>query len=114
MSPKWEAIAASECEGFMATRSLVVMIAPALLLLFASGTAYAQPPSVSAVRNEVTSDFKYIVNNAFLDAEDVVTSQLYVTSPDSALRSPRFYLVLSGAGAVRLHWTRRCAVTWAA
>jgi len=35
-----------------------------------------------------------------LDAEDVVTSPLYVASPDSALRSPKFYLVLLGAGAI--------------
>jgi len=48
----------------------------------------------------VTSDFKYLVNNVFMDAEDVVTSPLYVTSPDSALRSPKFYLMVAGAGAI--------------
>jgi membrane-associated phospholipid phosphatase len=76
------------------------LLAPIFLLLFASGSANAQPPSASAVGNEVTSDFKYLINNIVLDAEDVVTAPLYVASPDSALRSPKFYLVLAGAGAI--------------
>jgi membrane-associated phospholipid phosphatase len=84
----------------MAKRSSIGLLAPVLLLLLASGPANAQLPSASAVGNEVTSDFKYLVNNTVLDAEDVFTSPLYVASPDSALRSPRFYLVLAGAGAI--------------
>ena len=84
----------------LAKGSSVGLLVPVFLLLFASGPANAQVPSASAVGDEVTSDFKYVVNNALLDAEDVVTSPLYVASPDSALRSPRFYLVLAGAGAI--------------
>ncbi len=81
-------------------RSSIGLLAPVFLLLFASGLANAQPPSVSAVGNELTSDFKYLVNNTLLDAEDAFTSPLYVAAPDSALRSPKFYLVLAGAGAI--------------
>jgi membrane-associated phospholipid phosphatase len=84
----------------LAKGSSVGLLAPVFLLFFASGAANAQVPSASAIGSEVTSDFKYVVNNTLLDAEDVVTSPLYVASPDSALRSPRFYLVLAGAGAV--------------
>jgi membrane-associated phospholipid phosphatase len=52
------------------------------------------------VGGELISDFKYVTNNALLDLEDVATSPLYVASPDSPLRSPKFYLVLVGAGAL--------------
>ena len=83
----------------MAKRRSVGLLAPVFLLFLASGPANAQP-SASAVGSEVTSDFKYLVNNTLLDAEDVVTSPLYVASSNSALRSPRFYLVLAGAGAL--------------
>ncbi len=69
-------------------------------LIVASGTARAQAPSVSDVGNEVTSDFKYLANNTITDVEDVVTSPLYVASADSPLRTPRFYLVLAGVGAI--------------
>jgi membrane-associated phospholipid phosphatase len=49
---------------------------------------------------EVVSDFKYLTNNALLDAEDIATSPFYVASPDSPLRAPKFYLMLAGAGAL--------------
>src|SRR5579862_1918573 len=85
----------------MPTKSSVAALALALFLLVGSGAALAQaPPSVSAIGNEVTSDFKYLANNFFMDAEDVVTAPLYAMSPDSALGSPKFYLVLAGAGAI--------------
>jgi membrane-associated phospholipid phosphatase len=48
----------------------------------------------------VVSDFKYLANNALLDVKDIATSPLYVASPDSPLRAPKFYLVLAGAGAL--------------
>lgn len=57
----------------------------------------------------MVGDFKYIINNTVLDAEDVVTSPLYVASPNSALYSPKFYLVLAGlgrCGVVLTHWIR--------
>jgi hypothetical protein len=49
--------------------------------------------------DEVTSDFKYMVDNIQMDAVDVVTSPLYIASDHSALRSPTFYLGLVGASA---------------
>jgi membrane-associated phospholipid phosphatase len=84
----------------LSKRSSIGLLAPAFLLLFVGGPANGQPPTASTVGEEVTSDFEYLVNNTLLDAEDVVTSPLYVASPDSALRSPKFYLVLAGAGAI--------------
>jgi membrane-associated phospholipid phosphatase len=84
----------------MAKTSSFCLLAPLLLVVLASGPADAQLSSASKVGNEVTSDFKYLVNNTVLDAEDIVTSPLYIASPDSALRSPKFYLVLAGAGAI--------------
>lgn len=68
-------------------------------LLVVSGPVRAQV-TVGEAGSEIAGDFKYLVNNAQLDLEDVVTSPLYIASPDSALRSPKFYLVLAGAGAL--------------
>jgi membrane-associated phospholipid phosphatase len=85
----------------MATKSSVAVFLPALLFFVASGTANAQQsPSISGLGNDVTSDFKYLANNLIMDGEDVVTSPLYITSPDSPLRSAKFYLVVAAAGAV--------------
>jgi len=50
--------------------------------------------------SEVVSDFKYLTNNALLDAEDIATSPFRVASSDSPFRAPKFYLVLAGAGAL--------------
>jgi hypothetical protein len=63
--------------------------------------------------SEVVSDFKYVTNNALLDAEDIATSPLYVAAPDSPLRAPKFYLVLAGPahyGVAPMLSTRLCAV----
>jgi membrane-associated phospholipid phosphatase len=84
----------------VAKRKLVGLLASVFLLLSARAPAHAQSPTVSAVGNEMISDSKYLVNNTLLDAEDIALSPLYVASPNSALRSPRFYLVLAGAGAI--------------
>lgn len=84
----------------MAKGSLIGLLSPVLLLMFASSPATAQPPTAAAIGIEVTSDLKYLANNTGWDAEDIATSPLYVASPDSALRSPKFYLVLAGAGAI--------------
>jgi membrane-associated phospholipid phosphatase len=48
----------------------------------------------------VVSDFKYVTNNALLDVVDIATSPLYIAAPNSPLRTPKFYLVLAGAGAL--------------
>jgi membrane-associated phospholipid phosphatase len=63
-------------------------------------TFFAQKALAAGTGSEVVSDFKYVANNALLDAEDIATSPLYIASPDSPLRSPKFYLVLAGAGAL--------------
>jgi hypothetical protein len=41
-------------------------------------------------------DVRYLVDNAQLDFEDMVTVPLHVASESSVLRSPRFYLTLAG------------------
>lgn len=55
----------------------------------------ANPSLVHAARaanmgRELVAGFKYITNNALLDVEDIATSPLYVASPDSPLRAPKF------------------------
>ncbi len=61
---------------------------------------FAPPASAADIGGDLVSDFKYLTNNALLDAEDIATSPLYAASPDSPFRSHRFYLVLAGAGAL--------------
>ncbi|MBV8362638.1 MAG: phosphatase PAP2 family protein [Deltaproteobacteria bacterium] len=75
-------------------------IALPFLVLFVFRTTSAQAALPATLGGEVVSDFKYLTNNALLDTEDILTSPLYIASPDSALRSPKFYLVLAGAGAL--------------
>jgi membrane-associated phospholipid phosphatase len=72
----------------------------ALSLVTSPATSFAQTSSHASKGGEIVSDFKYITNNALLDAEDIATAPFYVASPDSPLRSPKFYLVLVGAGAL--------------
>ena len=71
-----------------------------LSVLMASSTSFAQTTRTASMGSEVVSDFKYLTNNALLDAEDIATSPLYVASPDSPFRAPNFYLALAGAGAL--------------
>jgi hypothetical protein len=85
----------------MPTKSSVAVFLSALLLFVGWGTVSAQQSlSLSGSGSEITSDFKYLTDNVIMDGEDVITSPLYVASPDSPLRSPKFYLVLAAAGAV--------------
>ncbi len=71
-----------------------------LSVLMASSTSFAQTARTASMGGEVVSDFKYLANNALLDAEDIATSPLYIASPDSPFFAPKFYLVLAGAGAL--------------
>lgn len=86
----------------------------ACLLLLAIGTAKAaQAQSLANIGRAVTSDFKYLVDNTVMDREDIVTSPVYAASPDSALRSPRFYLAIAGwvaSGAAHSRSIKPCAV----
>jgi membrane-associated phospholipid phosphatase len=84
----------------MSTHRSVWLIVLPLQLFIVRGIANAQPRRARRVGDELLSDIQYLGNNALWDAEDVVTSPLYVASPNSPLRSPRFYLVLAGAGAL--------------
>ncbi len=78
---------------------LIIHLFAIVGFLAVPGRAWTQV-SMSQAGSEISGDFKYLVNNTQLDLEDIVTSPLYVASPDSALRSPKFYLVLGGAGAL--------------
>jgi hypothetical protein len=49
---------------------------------------------------ELTSDFKYLANNFEADGEDFVTAPLHLEAAGAMLTSPRFYLIVGGAGAV--------------
>jgi membrane-associated phospholipid phosphatase len=73
--------------------------APALLLLLggAVNVDAAASPSIGRMAGD---DFTYLVDNVPLDAQDIVTAPLHVTSEDSVLRSPRFYLAVAGVGAL--------------
>jgi len=84
----------------MATSWKVWTIAAPLAVLVMSGQAAAQRGHLAGLGANVVSDFKYLTNNLLLDTQDIITSPLYVASPDSALRSPKFYLVLAGGGAL--------------
>jgi membrane-associated phospholipid phosphatase len=84
----------------MATSYKIWTVAVLLSVRLVSRTAVAQTGHVAALGGEVVSDFKYLTNNALLDSEDIITSPRYATLPDSALRSPKFYLVLASAGAL--------------
>lgn len=75
-----------------------LLFALAIILTLAQ-RALAQVSAAQA-GSELTSDFGYVVDNVQLDLEDVVTSPLYVASPNSVLRSPKLYLGLGAAGAL--------------
>jgi membrane-associated phospholipid phosphatase len=76
----------------------LIVVGAVLVLLRAAVTA--ESPSAPGLGSMVTGDFKYLVDNVQLDLQDVVTAPLHLTSEDSVLRSPRFYLTLAGVGAV--------------
>lgn len=71
--------------------------------LFAAPAAGAEGQSTSSgftlLTDEVTHDFKYMVDNIQMDAVDVVTSPLHVADDDSVFRQPTFYLAVAGVGA---------------
>jgi membrane-associated phospholipid phosphatase len=60
--------------------------------------AQSSPPTTYA--GEFASDFKYLVNNTADDAIDVVTAPLHIEQASGLVRSPEFYLVLGGVGAI--------------
>jgi membrane-associated phospholipid phosphatase len=73
------------------------LLLPILLVVLAPRTASAGDPALGA---NLTSDFKFTINNTEADAEDILTSPLRIGQAGELLRSPRFYLVVAGAGAL--------------
>ncbi len=70
------------------------------MLLTGGRVASAQTQAPATYCGEFASDFKYLVNNTADDAIDVVTAPLHIEQAGELLRSPQFYLVLGGAGAL--------------
>lgn len=71
-----------------------------VLLLVLSAAANAAPPAAPGLGGMVTDDAKYLIDNAQLDVQDIVTAPFRVADENSVLRSPRFYLALAGVGAL--------------
>jgi hypothetical protein len=89
----------------MISRPFLSLAFLSMLLLGAGvsdGWAQVAPPASASpsIGGELTSDFKYLANNFELDAEDVVTSPLHIGTVPEMLTSPRFYLIVGGAGAL--------------
>ena len=68
-----------------------------------SASAYEQTqletPSNPTYLSELKSDFRYTVNNAEADVEDVVTAPLHVGKLGGLFTEPAFYYTVIGAGA---------------
>lgn len=62
--------------------------------------AFADRVLAANALGEITADGKYLVDNVQLDLVDVASSPLHIADSDSVLRSPTFYLVLGGVGAL--------------
>src|SRR5215469_9949340 len=73
------------------------LVLPILAVLACANGVFAQTASL---RNQLTSDFKYVANNTANDVIDVVTAPLHWEQVPELLSSPKFYLVLGGAGAL--------------
>ncbi len=71
----------------------MVRLAPALAQQVPRDTGF------TLLTDEVTGDFKYMVDNVQMDAVDIATAPLYAAGANSVLRSPNFYLGLAGVGA---------------
>ncbi|MGH7906329.1 MAG: phosphatase PAP2 family protein [Candidatus Binataceae bacterium] len=85
----------------MSSRRLFQPFAALLIIFFIRAhAAAAGPPSPAQVGGEVVSDGKYLANNLTGDAISIVTSPLHIGEAGELLTSPKFYLVLGGAGAL--------------
>ena len=62
--------------------------------------ADTQTQSGHHVGEMLLDDARYLVNNVQLDVEDIATAPLHVADENSVFRSPKFYLVFAGVGAV--------------
>lgn len=86
----------------MARAAFGLVLFAALRLVFDCRSGWAQTPTAPDPKlvGELTSDFKYTVNNAEADAEDVVTAPFHVVALGQVLRNPTTYYTLIGAGAL--------------
>jgi membrane-associated phospholipid phosphatase len=73
---------------------------PFIFTIMVGVCAPARAQTAARLGDELVSDFKYTVNNAADDAIDVATFPLHLDEAVPVLTSPRFYLVVAGAGAL--------------
>jgi membrane-associated phospholipid phosphatase len=73
---------------------------PLVLTMLLALCPPARAQTASRVGGELVSDFKYTVNNAADDAIDVATFPLHLDQAVPIVSSPRFYLLVGGAGAL--------------
>jgi membrane-associated phospholipid phosphatase len=84
----------------MARQRRVGVFRSPLVAAVALGITFTQLSAVAEANGAITQDAKYLVDSTQMDLVDVVTAPLHIADPDSVLRSPRFYLVLTGVGAI--------------
>lgn len=75
------------------------VLAGALLIVLAVPASATTPTSLG-VSTMLLDDTKYLIDNVQLDAKDVAAAPFQIADESSVVRSPRFYLVLAGAGAL--------------
>ncbi len=93
-------IRAAPKEAELTQRNTRVGLIAASVLLLVRVAAHAGSAGPSDLGGMLVDDVKYLVDNAQLDARDVVSAPLHAAGEDSVLRSTRFYLVLGGVGAL--------------
>jgi membrane-associated phospholipid phosphatase len=82
------------------TRLLGCAITLWCAVLVSSRAPAASLVSLSELGHEAADDGKYLIDNAQLDLEDIVTSPLHIADADSPFRSGKFYLGLAVAGGI--------------
>jgi hypothetical protein len=94
----------------MKTKWQFALLLALLVFILKAVPAAAQVPNLpslstiehglSIAGSELLSDSVYLIDNVQLDFEDILSSPLYLTSPESPLYSPKFYLGVFGAGSL--------------
>jgi membrane-associated phospholipid phosphatase len=76
-----------------------IAVAMIVVPLFVTG-ARADSGSSHDLCGMLGDDAKYTIDNTQMDLVDIVTSPLHIADENSVFRSPRFYLVTLGVGAL--------------